>query len=154
MKQNVMVKQLEENLEISNNSFLGKMGISYKGEKLNKVSKFNYSLVTETGETLNISLKRKLGGIDMPILTINSREIPYVRALSPLEKIILLLPVSFLFFGAIGGLFSSLTFMLTVDITRSLRNHFLAGVVNLAIIIGMFFLVMLVGNLVLEMLGF
>ena len=148
MKQSVKIEQLQEELVISNNSFLGTMNITYKGEKANKVSRFKYSLVTETGETLNISLKRKLGGIDMPSLTINNEPVIYVRPLNIMEMIILLLPISFLFFGLIGGLFAAFTFMITINNTRTYSSPVKSGIINIAFTLGMFVLVLIITTFV------
>lgn len=155
MKEQIKIEQLEDVLEISTQSFLGMMKVKYKGEKLKKVAKFEYTLETESGEILLVSLKRRLWGIDLPHVSINGEEVIYIRDLGIIEKIILLSPIVFMvLFGALtGGIFAAFTFVMTVSITRTFRNQAASIFTNILITIGMAFLAMVASTMIYLMIG-
>jgi len=140
MKYDIVIPQLSQALEINNNSFLGTVNLKYNGEKIEKISKHKYTMLSESGIELNITIKRSMGGLDMPKIFVNDEKIYYIRELTLLEKIILYLPFSFVFMGAIGGIFAGLTFMISLNITRTLDNPIASSIINLCLSIGMGFL--------------
>lgn len=122
MKTYAKIKDLENEVEISSSMLSGGYKVMYNGYEATKTAKGRYSIKSESGNEIFITIKKKLWGIDVPEVICNGYVVNDIRPLNTLEKIVILYPILFLFFGALGGATAAFTIMMTISITRADDN--------------------------------